>query len=163
MHIIVCLRERKKESHYAKQHAVSLLLHYRSITRVISFSPWEKTQSRIYLWKFLRALSVTSRGDAISRGNSSIAFGEQVPRVTSRRVPAGSELIRHFWRTSEREGYPRRDEGEICSRREKTKRSLFEDHRGIECYSRLGPRIEHPRGRTYSLPAEGVGETVKSI
>jgi len=160
MHIIVCLRERKKESHYAKQHAVSLLLHYRSnfFLAVI-----EKTQSRIYLWKFLRALSVTSRGDAISRGNSSIAFGEQVPRVTSRRVPAGSELIRHFWRTSEREGYPRRDEGEICSRREKTKRSLFEDHRGIECYSRLGPRIEHPRGRTYSLPAEGVGETVKSI
>lgn len=156
MHIIVCLRAEKK-SHYAKQLAVSLLLHYRSN---FFLGVMEKTVSRIYLWKFLRTLSVMSRReDAISRGNSEIAFGEQALR----RVSAVSELIRHFWSTSEQEGYLRRDEGEICSRREKTKRSLFEDHRGIECYSSWSPRIERPRGRTYSLPAGGVGETVKSI
>lgn len=56
----------------------------------------EKTLSRIYLREFRRELSVTFRGDAISRGNSQIAFGEQVPQITSRRVSAVSELIRRF-------------------------------------------------------------------
>lgn len=38
------------------------------------------------------------------------------------------------------------DEGEICSRREKNKeRSLFEDHRGIECYSSSSPHRASPR------------------
>lgn len=147
-----------------QNNAVSLLLHYRNITGVISSGrDRENTISNLSSEVSSGIIChVSPRCDFLRKFFSRVR-GTSISRVTSHRVSAVSELIRHFWRTSEQEGCLKRSEGEICSRREKTKRSLFEDHRGIECYSSWPPHRASPRAHLRRLPSEGVGETVKSI